>query len=805
MTSALALDPFPGPGHWDEEAAQLLVGFEAMALDDLLAAARERARAAHGDIVTYSPKVFIPLTRLCRDVCHYCSFAEVPRAGKRAYLMPDEVRDIARAGAAAGCGEALFTLGEAPEQRYAAARTELAELGYETTNAYCAAMAAMVQREFGLVAHINAGVMDPSDIAAFRKVSGSQGMMLESVSERLCERGQVHFGSPGKAPAVRLAMIDAAGALGVPFTTGILIGIGETRVERIASLLAIAALHVRHGHIQEVIVQNFLPKPGTKLAQGSAPDFGDLLWTAAVARLILPADIHLQVPPNLSFDRFGELLSAGIDDWGGISPVTPDHVNPEAAWPSVDKLRLATARVGLELAARTPVYPGWARDELRWLDTAVAPVVARASDAGGLLRQDDWYPGSAGLALPRFAPALTFAAPAIDRLLARASAGERIEAEGIVSLLAARGGAFETILSAADDARRAQVGDTVSYVVNRNINYTNICSYKCGFCAFSKGKTHEALRGKPYDLPLEEIGRRAAEAWDRGATEVCMQGGIHPRFTGRDYLDILSAAKAAAPDIHVHAFSPLEVHHGATTLGMSERDYLAMLRDAGLGSLPGTAAEILTDRVRARICPDKLDTAGWLRVIEAAHSVGLRTTSTIMFGHVEAQLDVAEHLLAIRDLQARTGGITEFVPLPFVHAEAPMFLKNATRRGPTFRETLLVHAVARLVLGPLIPNIQASWTKLGPDGVARCLSAGVNDLGGSLMNESISRAAGSDHGEELPPERIEAIADRCNRPVRQRTTLYGTPDHGQRRRSFGAAPLAPLILSRAPLSTGIAS
>jgi len=793
-------DPLPAANHWDAEASTLLAQFSAQSVETLMAQAWARAREVHGSIVTYSPKVFIPLTRLCRDVCHYCAFAHPPRRGERAYLRPDDIRSIARQGVAAGCGEALFTLGEAPEQRYAVAARELEELGYASTNAYCAAMADMVEREFGLVAHINAGVMDPADIAAFRRVSGSQGLMLESVSERLCERGGVHFGSPGKVPAIRLAMIDAAGALAVPFTTGILIGIGETRQERIASLLAIRDLHARHGHIQEVIVQNFLPKEGTKSAASEAPGFEDLLWTTAVARQILPAEINLQVPPNLSFDRFGELLRAGINDWGGISPVTPDHVNPEASWPSVDTLRRETARFDLDLAARTPVYPRWNAAE--WLDASVAPIVARQTDGAGLFRQDSWFPGDASRDLPSFAPALTSASAAVDTALMRAMAGDRLEPAEIAMLLSARGGAFEAVLAAADEARVAQAGDTVTYVVNRNINYTNICSYKCGFCAFSKGKTHEHLRGKPYDLPLEEIGRRTSEAWARGATEVCMQGGIHPRFTGQDYLDILRTAKDAVPEIHVHAFSPLEVHHGATTLGRSEADFLAMLRDAGLGSLPGTAAEILTDRVRARICPDKLDSEGWLRVIGTAHGVGLRTTATIMFGHVETFDDVAEHLLAIRDLQARTGGFTEFVPLPFVHAEAPMFLKGATRRGPTFREVVLLHAVARLVLGPLIPNIQASWTKLGETGVTVALKAGVNDLGGTLMNESISRAAGANHGEELPPARIEAIAAAVGRQASQRSTLYAAPNRDQRDRSFAAAALTPLVFDRrgAPIS-----
>jgi FO synthase len=790
--------------RWTAEAASRITAFDTEQLPSLLAQAWTRARAAHDHVVTFSPKVFIPLTRLCRDVCHYCSFAHTPRPGQKAYLQPDEIRTIASAGRAAGCGEALFTLGEAPEQRYAAARDELAMLGFATTNAYCAAMADMVQRELGLIAHINAGVMDPSDIEMFRRVSGSQGLMLESISDRLCERGQVHFGSPGKAPAIRLAMIEAAGTLRVPFTTGILIGIGETRAERVVSLLAIAALHERHGHIQEVIVQNFLPKPGTRAAAAPAADFDDLLWTTAVARLILPDGVNLQVPPNLSFERFPALLRAGINDWGGISPVTPDHVNPEAQWPARAQLERATADHGLQLVARTPVYPRWLLDDPEWLDPAVAPVVLHLADGAGLLREDAWHPGSAASIPPAMAPALALDSPAVDRMIGRAIAGDRLERTDICHLLEARGGAFDAIVAAADSARATQAGECVTYVVNRNINYTNICTYRCGFCAFSKGKTHDHLRGKPYDLPLDEVARRTAEAWARGATEVCMQGGIHPRFTGRDYLAILSAAKAAAPAIHVHAFSPLEVQHGAQTLGLAIPDYLAILRDAGLGSLPGTAAEILTDRVRRRICPDKLDSQAWLDIIAAAHSVGLRTTSTIMFGHVEHYDDVAQHFLAIRDLQNRTGGITEFVPLPFVHAEAPMFLKAAARRGPTFRETILVHAVARLVLGPLIPNIQASWAKLGEAGIARCLRAGVNDLGGTLMNESISRAAGSDHGQELPPAEIERIARAVGRSAGQRNTLYGPADQAQERRSFGAAPLAPLIMARdAGLTKGL--
>jgi FO synthase len=502
------------------------------------------------------------------------------------------------------------------------------------------------------------------------------------------------------------------------------------------------------------------------------------------------------VPPNLSEARFPELLDAGINDWGGISPVTDDYVNPEHAWPSIAALEAATRAAGLVPVERLAVYPAYVREPARWLDAALVPRVLAASDSEGYARADHWSPGVAGIAPP--APAERSTAGrhrAFDAALARASRGERLDEADIVQLFEAREGAFEAAVAAADEVRAAAAGETVRYVVNRNINYTNLCSFRCRFCAFSKGKTAETLRGQPYDLALEEVGRRAEEAWARGATEVCMQGGIHPAYTGETYVALLRAVKRAVPRMHVHAFSPLEVTHGARSLGVSIAAFLARLRDEGLGSLPGTAAEILDDAVRARICPDKLSAGEWIEVVEAAHRAGLRTTSTIMFGHVETPHAWARHLLAVRDLQERTGGITEFVPLPFVHMEAPMFLKEGARCGPTWRETLLMHAVARLALHPLIPNIQVSWVKLGPEGAAACLAAGANDLGGTLMNESISRAAGNEHGEELPPERMEALIRRTGRQPGQRTTLYRPAEEERRRASFGAAPLAPVVLT----------
>lgn len=768
-----------------------MAALDHVSLADLMARASTSREAGHGRTISYSPKVFIPLTHLCRDVCRYCTFAHPPRSGTRGFMTRAEVIAVAQAGAAAGCTEALFTLGEMPETRYAAARDELASLGHATTLSYLAESARAVVEETGLLPHINAGVMSRDDMIALRKVGVSQGLMLEGTAPSLMARGGVHYGSKGKDPAVRIANIAMAGELAIPFTTGILIGIGETRRERVESLLVIAALQKRYGHIQEVIVQNFLPKPGTQMADACAPTMAELLWSAAAARLILGPAMNIQVPPNLSGDRFPLLLESGINDWGGISPVTADHVNPEACWPAVERLRQATETVGLELVARLPVYPR--HIGARWIEPSLLTAIRRAGDSSGWSRGDDWSPGMAATPPKIVQRGAAAAGSKVDRALRRAAQGIRLDATEISHLFAARGGEFSVVLEAADDLRARMVGGKVSYVVNRNINYTNICAFKCGFCAFSKGKIADNLRGHPYEVDLDEVSRRAAEAWDRGATEVCMQGGIHPRFTGRTYLDLLAAAKRGAPSIHVHAFSPLEVKHGAATLDMPVERYLPMLRDAGLGSLPGTAAEILHDDIREFICPDKLNTAEWLHIVGAAHACGLPTTSTIMFGHVEAPEHWAAHLLHLRDLQARTGGITEFVPLPFVHMEAPLYYKGLARKGPTYRETLLMHAVARLVLHPLIVNIQASWVKLGGEGVVDVLRAGVNDLGGTLMNESISRAAGTTHGQELPPEEMEALIARAGRVPAQRSTLYGEPDGAQREKSFDAPVLAPLV------------
>ncbi|HTT81947.1 MAG TPA: 5-amino-6-(D-ribitylamino)uracil--L-tyrosine 4-hydroxyphenyl transferase CofH [Rhizomicrobium sp.] len=748
----------------------------------------------HGVRVSYSRKVFIPLTRLCRDVCAYCTFAKPPRRGERAYLSRNEVLAIARAGAEAGCAEALFTLGDKPERRYRQARDELAGLGHATTISYLAEMCRAVIEETGLLPHANPGVMTADDIAQLRGVTVSQGIMLENVSPRLFARGGVHFGSPDKDPAVRLATIRLAGEARVPFTSGILIGIGETREERLDSLLALRALHREFRHLQEIIIQNFRAKPDTRMAGADEPGLAELMWTIAMARLVFGPGMNIQAPPNLSTKDYDRLIDAGINDWGGVSPVTPDHVNPEAPWPQIAALRRATESRGKTLVPRLAAYPAYVRDLARWQAPNLHKHIRSHSDADGFAREDAWTPGA--LAPPdylRFARRQRHVDAAIARAIDSAGSGRDPAEAEILALFSARGADFEAVCMAADALRRATVGDSISYIVNRNINYTNVCTYRCGFCAFSKGKTSIDLRGTPYDLAHEEVARRTEEAWARGAVEICMQGGIHPDYTGATYLELLRTVKAAVPDIHVHAFSPLEVMHGAVTLGISVAAFLQELKQAGLGTLPGTAAEILDDEVRSVICSDKLTTQEWLDVVETAHSLGLRTTSTIMYGHVETPVAWARHLQRLRELQRRTGGLTEFVPLPFVHMEAPMYLRGQARRGPTFREAVLMHAVARLALHPLVGNIQVSWVKMGPEGVKLCLEAGANDLGGTLMNESISRAAGTLHGQEFPPAGMDALIRKLGRHPRQRNTLYADAPAAQQRKSYHAPAILPSV------------
>ncbi len=884
MTSDSILHSVTDGRRLDEARALALAGFEDT--QALMEAARGVRDRRAGDVVTWSPKVFIPLTELCRDVCRYCTFAKTPGHVRAPYLAVDEAVAIAHRGAEAGCTEALFTLGDQPERRYRAAREWLAEAGFSSTIDYLVHAARRVHEDTGLLPHVNPGVMTREELARLREVSVSAGIMLESVSRRLGEKGGPHYGSPDKDPGVRLATLARAGELAVPFTTGILIGIGETRRERVESLLAIRALEERHGHIQEVIVQNFRAKPGTPMAAAPEPSLEDHLWTIAVARLVLGPGTSVQAPPNLRPGVLARLVDAGLDDWGGVSPVTPDHVNPEAPWPHLAELERATESAGKSLAPRLPLHPRFVADLERWVDPGLRSAVLAASDGQGLGRETRWYAGEAVSAphriaaddgtsarrasdLPapiaartsvdpvvnsaggstdfdsgRFAGSAAVApppaavapppivpadigpgsereagraarhedrrperctadmpasrvSPALARVLDRAREGVPLDATQIVRLFEARGGEARAVCEAADALRHERNGEVVSYVVNRNINYTNVCYFKCRFCAFSKGRLSANLRGRPYDLDLAEIGRRTREAWERGATEICLQGGIHPDYTGETYLSICRAVKEAAPEVHVHAFSPLEVWQGARTLGVALPAYLERLREAGLGSLPGTAAEILDDEVRRVICPDKITTAEWLEVMESAHQVGLGSTATIMFGHVDGYRHWARHLVRVRDLARRTRGFTEFVPLPFVHMESPMYRRGHARRGPTRREAVLMHAVARLALDPWIANIQTSWVKMGPEGMRLALAAGANDVGGTLMNESITRAAGARFGQEMPPERLESIIRAAGREPRQRTTRYTDAPAARHHAAFRAPALTEPVYRRA--------
>ena len=741
-------------------------------VESLMEQAEAMTLASFGATVTYSRKVFIPLTHLCRDVCHYCTFAKAPRNAGAPYLSIEQVLDIARAGEAAGCREALFTLGDRPEDRYAVARSALEAMGHGSTLSYLREAAAAVLAETSLLPHLNPGIMDDDELAMLRPVAASMGLMLESTSDRLCAKGGPHHGSPDKVPAVRLEAIEAAGRARVPFTTGLLIGIGETREERIDALLAIREAHARHGHVQEVIIQNFRAKADTRMAAHAEPPLEEHLWTIAAARLILGPQMTIQAPPNLQPDGLAALMRAGVNDWGGVSPVTPDHVNPEAPWPHLAALGAATAAAGRVLTERLAVGPRYAKEPERWLEPAIALKVRRAVDARGLPIIERWRAGTGEVPPPLPVVGETMLSGRIEAILEKATEGHGLDEGEIVTLFETDGSDARLVMDAADALRREVVGDAITYVVNRNINYTNICSYRCGFCAFSKG-TAKALRGPAYRLDLEEVARRAAEAQARGATEVCLQGGIHPDYDGHTYLSIVKAVREAARGIHIHAFSPLEIAHGASTLGMELEPYLAMLKEAGLSTLPGTAAEVLHEEVRAIICPDKVSADEWVAVMRAAHRVGLKSTATIMFGHVDDYRHWARHLRVVRALQEETGGFTEFVPLPFVHMEAPMWRKGKARSGPSFREAMLMQAIARIALHGAIPNIQASWVKLGEEGVIAALSAGVNDLGGVLMDESITRAAGGANGQCFDADRMRQTAAAAGRFAKQRSTLYG--------------------------------
>lgn len=816
---------------------QMLSDTEALTLAEitdtqqLIEVAGQIRDQGHGAIFSYSRKVFIPLTHLCRDVCHYCTFAQVPSqikdALKAPYLSVEEAIEIAQQGAQSGCKEALFTLGDLPEARYKVARQWLHEHGYATTLDYLAHVAQEVFQQTGLLPHLNPGLMSRDSLQALKKVSVSMGIMLESASDRLTKKGMPHYGSPDKIPARRIETIRLAGEAGIPFTSGILIGIGETRLERIESLLALRDLHKQHGHLQEIIIQNFRAKANTLMANAPEPDLNELIWTIAVARIIFGPKMNLQAPPNLSPGVLPQLVNAGINDWGGVSPVTPDFVNPEAPWPHLENLARETQKAGKQLIERLAIYPDFALNAAQWTDSNLTATTLQAIDGQGYARIDHWCAGATQSPpktdLNLIQGSHNDASESIKHLLDPFNEGLKqgsnaesktnsthLSEQDIVTLMQARGADFTYLCKTADKVRQQDNQDTVTYVVNRNINYTNICYFKCQFCAFSKGKASENLRGKPYDLSLKEIQRRCVEAWQRGATEVCLQGGIHPSYTGQTYLDICKAIKEVCPELHIHAFSPLEVWQGAKTLGLSLEQFLIQLKAAGLDTLPGTAAEILDDEVRKELCPDKINTQQWQEVMITAHRVGFKTTATIMFGHIERYSHIARHLLLIRKIQklhfqnspTEPQGFTEFVLLPYVHMEAPLHRKGKSRSGPTFREAIALHAISRLVLSPYITNIQASWTKMGHEGAAACLNAGVNDLGGTLMNETITRSAGASHGQETSPATMEKIIRQSNRTPKQRGTYYQQASNSQVDQSFQAKPLveptldAPLKVSK---------
>jgi FO synthase len=794
-----------------DEATVLLAarGQDLTALCEAAARVRDAGLLAAGrpGVVTFSKKVFVPLTRLCRDRCHYCTFATVPGRLPAPYLEVDEVLEIARAGADLGCKEALFTLGDRPEDRWPQAREWLDARGYDSTLAYVRACAVRVLESTGLLPHLNPGVMTWAELQRLKPVAPSMGMMLETTADV-----PAHHGSPDKDPAVRLQVLEDAGRLSVPFTTGLLVGIGETLRERAETVFAIRAVHRRHGHVQEVIVQNFVAKHDTAMRGEPDATTEEHLAAIAVTRLVCGPGVRVQAPPNLvdADEGVAALLAAGVDDLGGVSPLTPDHVNPEKPWPHLDGLARATAAAGFVLTERLTAHPPYLAEP--WLDPRLLPHVQALRRPDGLADPDapvvgrPWQEPDAALVTTGRANLHTEIDTtgrltaqrsdvqdvygdwvAVGEHAARTGVPERFDADvaaalrvaadrpgtltrdQALALLLADGPELETVVGLADDVRRDTVGDDVTYVVNRNINFTNVCYTGCRFCAFAQRRTD----ADAYSLSLEEVADRAREAWDVGATEVCMQGGIDPQLPGTAYLDLARAVKQAAPELHLHAFSPMEVVNGASRTGLSIEDFLLAAKEAGVDSLPGTAAEILDDDVRWVLTKGKLPTAQWVEVVTTAHRIGLPTTSTMMYGHVDTPAHWAAHLLLLRDLQDASGGFTEFVPLPFVHTSAPLYLAGVARPGPTARDNRAVHAVARLVLHGRIDHVQCSWVKLGPELCSAVLSGGVDDLGGTLMEETISRMAGSQHGSRRSVQELEAVAAAVGRPARQRTTTYG--------------------------------
>ena len=736
--------------------------------DELLKESFDIKVAHYGKVISFSPKVFLPLTFLCRDVCHYCTFAKVPRKIDSPYMAMEEALEIAKKGEELGCREALITLGDKPELRYKAARDSLNALGFESTLDYVKSVSKEILNTTGLIPHLNPGTMDINEIEKLKDYSGSMGMMLESHSARLCQKGMPHYGSPDKDPNFRIQTLICAGQQKIPFTTGILIGIGETREERLQSLTVINNIFKEFGNIQEVIIQNFKAKKETLMENSDEPDFDELLWTISMARKILDPKISLQVPPNLNANNLVELLKSGIDDLGGISPLTIDHVNPEAPWPEISKIRKFCSKTNQHLLKRTTVSAKALQDSSLFFSKNIKSRLLNLTDASGYIKEDRWQPG-----VTEDLPQILLYPKNISNIKQLIQNIEKKDCiNSLANLFESRDGDFNYLRQYANELRGKLNGNTITYVSNRNINYTNMCIYSCSFCAFSKSTGAKSLRGKSYNISLDEIQRRVLEAISRGANEVCLQGGIHPKFDENTYIDIVKSIRDVSDTIHIHAFSPLEISHGANCANTDVKSYLLKLKEAGLNSLPGTAAEILDDNVREVICPDKINTNEWLNVIKAAHSIGLPTTSTMMFGHVENYHDIAKHMHELKSLQLESNGITEFVPLPYVASEAPMYLRGLSRSGPSFRESVLVHSISRIYFNESIKNIQGSWVKMGYAGLSYLLDSGINDVGGILMNETITRSAGARHGQELDLIYIKNIVESKNMKLIERNTKY---------------------------------
>jgi FO synthase len=797
----------------------------------LLAAGRMRdsglEKAGRPGVITYSRKVFIPVTHLCQDRCHYCAFVKSPaqlkRAGKDMFMSPDEILEVAKQGAALGCKEALFTLGDRPEARWPEAREWLDANGYDSTLSYLRAMAIRIMEETGLLVHLNPGVMTWEEIQRLKPVSPSMGMMLETTSTRLfLEKGEAHFGSPDKDPAVRLRVIEDAGRSNVPFTTGLLLGIGETYAERVDGLFAIRAASRRHGHIQEVIIQNFRSKLSTAMMRKLDLPLEEYIAAVAVSRIVLGPGARLQAPPNLTDPAELELLvRAGIDDWGGVSPLTPDHVNPERPWPEIDELSRLTAAAGYQLHERLTVHPHYVRAEEPWLDPRLVPHVRALATPDGLAVEsripvgqpwqepDPEWLGSGRVNLHteidtegrtgdrrsdfedvygdwselREAVSASFQGPsrrveghsgdpAVRAALLRAETDPAglTDAE-YLALLNAEGRDLDALAGLADRVRHDTVGDRIGYVVNRNINFTNVCYTGCRFCAFAQRRTD----ADAFTLSMQQVGDRVDEAWAIGATEICMQGGIHPDLPGTAYFDLAREVKSRQPGIHLHAFSPMEIVNGSARTGLSYHDFLLEAQAAGLDTIPGTAAEILDDEVRWILTKGKLPASAWIDIVTTAHRLGIRSSSTMMYGHVDNPGHWVGHLRTLSRIQDETGGFTEFVLLPFIHTNSPVYLAGVARPGPTPQENRAVHAVARLMLHGRIDHIQTSWVKLGTAGTQLMLQGGADDVGGTLMEETISRMAGADNGSEKTVDELETLASDIDREAYQRTTTYGVP------------------------------